>query len=109
MPRITKLLKRQLATEKSTKAEESQNKYVFEVQTSATEQSVTQEIARYYKVEVESVNLMILPGKKRRLRKTQRFARLPKWKKAIVALKEGQKIAVIKDDKKAKTKTEETK
>lgn len=109
MPRITKLLKRQLATEKSTKAEESQNKYAFEVQISATEQSVMQEVARHYKVEVESVNLMILPGKKRRLRKTQRFARLPKWKKAVVALKKGQKITITKDDKKAKTKSEETK
>lgn len=103
MSKATKIIKRQLTTEKTTKAKESQNKYVFEVLLKATENKVAQEVSKVYKVEVMGVNLMIVPGKKRRLFKKQRFMRLPKWKKAIVELKEGQKIEEEKADKKDKT------
>ena len=109
MPRISKVLKRLLTTEKTTKAKENQNKYVFEVLTSASQGTVAKEVTEHYKVEVENVNLMVMPGKKRRISKTQRFARLPKWKKAIVELKEGQKIEEVKEDKKTVKKDAKTK
>lgn len=106
MPRINKVLKRLLTTEKTAKAQESQNKYVFEVLTSASQSTVAKEVAVQYKVDVEGVNLMVIPGKKRRISKTQRFARLPKWKKAVVKLKEGQKIEEARDDKKSAKKAD---
>lgn len=99
MPRITKVLQNLISTEKTTKAKEGQNVYVFKVLGSASQGLVAKEVAQNYKVEVENVNLMIVPGKKRRLRKTQRFTRTPKWKKALVQLKEGQKIEEVKDSK----------
>lgn len=102
MPRINKVLKRLISTEKSTKAKEGQNTYVFEVKTGASQGVVSKEVSEKYKVEVENVNLLIMPGKKRRLPKTNRFMRTPKWKKALVQLKEGQKIEEDSKEKKAK-------
>jgi len=99
MPKITKVLKRQITTEKTTKLKESQNNYVFEVAPNSSASKIAQELEREYKVEVVDVKTAIIPGKKRRLFRTQRFTRLPKWKKAIVKLKEGQKIEEAKADK----------
>ena len=108
MPKITKILKRLITTEKNTKLKESQNKYAFEVALSASASKIAQEVEREYKVEVVDVKIAIIPGKKRRLFRTQRFTRLPKWKKAVVTLKDGQKIEEAKIDK-AKNKGEDKK
>lgn len=105
MPKITRVLKKLITTEKTTKLKESQNKYVFEVALNASTSKIAQEVETEYKVEVVDIKTAIIPGKKRRLFKTQRFARLPKWKKAVVAIKEGQKIEEAKVDK-AKQKGE---
>jgi len=92
MPRINKVLKRLITTEKSIKAKDGQNKYTFEVLLGASGGLVARQVSEKYKVGVENVNLMIVSGKKRRLTKTNRFIKTPKWKKATVQLKEGQKI-----------------
>lgn len=99
-----KILEKLMTTEKTTKAKEGQNKYTFRVKNTASQGSVTDEVEKTYKVEVVNVNLMVIPGKKRRLSKTNRFIRLPKWKKALVELKEGQKIEEAKDKKKKESK-----
>ena len=103
MPRITKILEKLITTEKTTKAKESQNTYTFRVKNSASQGSVADEVAKTYKVEVVNINLTTMPGKRRRLAKTNRFTRLPKWKKAMVTLKEGQKIGSAKAAVIAKT------
>jgi large subunit ribosomal protein L23 len=110
----TKILEKLMTTEKTIKAKDSQNKYTFRVKNGASQGAVTHEVEETYKVEVLDVNLMIVPGKKRRLSKTNRFVRLPKWKKALVELKAGQKIEEPKDKvkdkkKRAPEKTENTK
>ncbi len=99
MPKITKVLKRLITTEKTTKLKEGQNQYVFEVSLKASASKIAQEVGTEYKVEVVDVKTAVIPGKKRRLFRTQRFTRLPKWKKAVVKLKEGQKIEEAKVDK----------
>jgi large subunit ribosomal protein L23 len=43
-----------------------------------------------YRVKVEDVNTQRVPGKLKRVR--QQLGRTPDWKKAVVTLKEGQKI-----------------
>jgi large subunit ribosomal protein L23 len=96
---MTKILEKLITTEKTTKAKEGQNIYTFKVKNQASQGSVTNEVEKTYKVEVTNVNLMIIPGKKRRLSKTNRYIRLPKWKKAAVTLKEGQKMEEAKDKK----------
>ena len=45
-----------------------------------------------YKVHVENVNTQIVPGKRKRVR--QEIGYTDDWKKAIVTLKEGQKIEI---------------
>lgn len=104
MPKISDVLEKLITTEKSTKAKEGQNKYTFRVRNGSSQGSVINEVSKVYKMEAINVNLMIVPGKKRRLAKTSRFIRLPKWKKAIVTLKEGQKIAEDKVAEESKEK-----
>ena len=99
MTKISEVLEKLITTEKSTKAKEGQNRYTFRVRNGASQGSVKNEVSRVYKMEAVNVNLMIVAGKKRRLSKTSRFIRLPKWKKAIVTLKEGQKIEESKEKK----------
>ncbi|PIS22252.1 50S ribosomal protein L23 [candidate division WWE3 bacterium CG08_land_8_20_14_0_20_41_10] len=106
MPKINEILEKILSTEKTTKAKESQNKYTFRVRNGASQGTVKTEVEKMYKVEVLKVNLMIVAGKKRRLSKTSRYIRLPKWKKAIVQLREGQKIEDVKDKDRDKKKKE---
>jgi large subunit ribosomal protein L23 len=89
---MIKILEKLLTTEKTTRAKEGQNKYTFKVSNHASQGSVAAAVKKTHKVDVIDVNLMVIPGKKRRIAKTNRYARLPKWKKAIVELKEGQKI-----------------
>lgn len=110
MTRINKILKRIISTEKTIASKDSQNKYVFEVHGGASQGSIANDISKKYKVEVESVNIMVMPGKKKRLNRSNVFMRTPKWKKAIVQLKEGQKIDEgVKESKVKEEKTEENK
>ena len=107
MPKITKILHKLITTEKSTGAKDAQNKYTFAVRSNSTKNSVAKEVGVKYKVEVEGVNIMVIPGKKRRFLKTNKFIRTPKWKKAVVKIKEGQKIEEEKDKSKKVYKKEQ--
>lgn len=85
------IVKSLLRTEKGT-AQEALGKYLFEVSTRANKIQVKQAIEDIYKVRVKSVNIAVVEGKLRRVR--QELGKTPAWKKAIVTLKEGQKIEV---------------
>ncbi len=91
--RVSNILKRPILTEKTLEMG-SANKYAFSVNMKATKGSIVKEIKKLYGVDVIGLSTMIMPGKKRRLLKTRRFTKTPKWKKAIVEVKEGQKIEV---------------
>lgn len=71
---------------------ESQGKYLFLVDKSANKIEIKKAVEEIYKVKVKDVNVGILPGKLRRVR--HQPGRTPDFKKAIVTLKEGQKIEV---------------
>jgi len=83
------LVKKPWITEKSTLLNEG-GKYVFLVKDSATKNEVKKMVKELYQVDATQVNMVNLPAKSRRYRglKTEKPAR----KKAIVTLKEGQKI-----------------
>jgi len=66
------------------------NRYTFEVHKSARKPEIADAVAEVFKVTVVSVNTMNVPGKKRRLRASVGMTRT--WKKAVVTLKEGDKI-----------------
>ena len=66
------------------------NKYFFWVDTSANKIEIKNAVQEIYKVKVEKVNTVTVKGKKRRVR--YQLGKTPDWKKAIVTLKEGEKI-----------------
>ena len=83
------VIQRPLVSEKSYGAMTA-GKYVFRVRRDANKQDIAQAVAEAFKVDVVSVNTMHMRGKERRRGKLSGFQ--PDWKKAVVTLKEGQKI-----------------
>ena len=78
-------------TEKATLLAEKENKYVFQVAPHANKIQIRQAIEKLFKKKVLDVNTCNYAGKKKRER-TASFGRKPHWKKAIVTLKQGDKI-----------------
>ena len=68
------------------------NKYFFKVDTRANKIAVKKAVEELYKVKVDSVNVINVKGKKRRVR--FREGMTSSWKKAIVTLKPESKIEV---------------
>jgi large subunit ribosomal protein L23 len=89
---LYEVLRRPLLTEKSTVLQ-AQNKYAFEVAGGASKREIEQAVEKAFKVKVTAVNVMTVPHKTRRMRGRQVLS--PSWKKAIVTLKPGDKIAVF--------------
>ncbi len=89
---ISSIIKKPIVTEKSTSTKDITNSYQFRVNNSASKGAIAKEIERLYGVVVISVKTMIMPGKKRRMIKTNRFRKTQKWKKAVVSIKQGQEI-----------------
>ena len=89
---IYEIVHRPLVTEKSTRLSES-NKYAFEVNRKATKEQVKQAVELAFKVGVVSVNVVKVPAETKRVGK--RNVTSPHWKKAIVTLKEGDKIQLF--------------
>ncbi len=83
-----------LLTEKATLLSEKLNKYVFRVNPSANKLQIKQAVEVIFKKKVVSVNTANFDGKKKRERRAD-FGRRPNWKKAIVTLKEGEKLDLV--------------
>ncbi len=81
-------------TEKSSLLSEKQNKYVFRVSPRANKIQIKQAIEKLFNKKVVAVNTANYAGKKKRER-TASFGRKAHWKKAIVTLKEGEKIDLV--------------
>ncbi len=96
-PKKTKIFSYQIVkephiSEKSTYLAEK-NQYVFKVLEGYNKKEIKNAVEGIYGVDVLSVNLVNIPAKKRRLGKTQGFKK--GYKKAIVKIKEGQKIEIL--------------
>ena len=85
------IIKSILRTEKST-LYLPQGKYLFLVANFANKIQIKRAVEEIYKVKVKTVNTFISRGKLKRVR--YQFGRTPSFKKAVVTLKEGQKIEV---------------
>ena len=77
-------------TEKSSDMSQAHNKYSFKVSRDSNKKEIGAAVQELFKVKVEKVNTISMRGKKKRVR--FREGKTPDWKKAIVTLKEGQKI-----------------
>ena len=83
-------------TEKGTRQGEKYNQYTVVADRRANKTEIRQaveELFRSFKVKVIKVNTMNVRGKSRRQR-TSQAGRAPGWKKAIVTLKDGDKIVL---------------
>jgi large subunit ribosomal protein L23 len=69
------------------------NKYMFWVDKAANKIEIGKAVEAIYKVTVSGVNTIRVKGKPKRVRYT--MGRTADWKKAIVTLKEGDKIDVV--------------
>lgn len=67
-------------------------KYIFEVDKSVNKPLISQEIKKIYKVDVKSVNTINVLGKAKKY-KGKFGGYTSNWKKAIITLKKGQKLA----------------
>ncbi len=85
-----KIIKRPVISEKTTQLNERDNKYVFEVDTRANKIQIKQAVEEVFKVGVKKVRTMRIRGKAKRVR--LQIGRTPEWKKAIVTLKQGDRI-----------------
>ena len=85
------IIKTLVRTEKGAMLEPDR-KYFFEVSSRANKIEVKKAIEEIYNVKVQSVNIAVVRGKLKRVR--QELGKTPDWKKAIVTLREGQKIEV---------------
>ena len=85
------LIKGPIITEKTHAQREMANKLTFRVNLKANKIEIRKAIEDIFKVKVLGVNTVHVRGKQKRLGRTQGFR--PDWKKAIVTLAPGEKIA----------------
>jgi large subunit ribosomal protein L23 len=87
------IIKTARLTEKGTRQSEKLNQYTVVADRRASKTEIRQAVQELFKVKVVKVNTMNVRGKARRQRTTQ-AGRAPSWKKAIVTLKDGDKIVL---------------
>lgn len=80
-------------TEKGTRQGENYNQYTVVADPRANKTQIRRAVQELFKVKVTKVNTLNVRGKYRRQR-TKQAGQAPSWKKAIVTLKEGDKIVL---------------
>lgn len=97
MPARYRAVLKPVVTEKSSAAYESGKIYTFRVDVHASKPEIREEIEHLFAVTVTDVRTMQMRSKERRAGGLGRGrqGRRPKWKKAIVVLKEGDVIPVF--------------
>jgi large subunit ribosomal protein L23 len=80
-------------TEKGTRQADNYNQYTVVADPRANKTQIRNAVQELFKVKVAKVNTLNVRGKFRRQR-TKQAGQAPSWKKAIVTLKEGDKIVL---------------
>ena len=88
------ILVRPIISEKNTMLNE-RSQYVFEVDGRANKLMVRQAVEELFKVHVTAVNVMHVPGKRRRAPRSRTYGMTRSWKKAVVSLREGDRIELF--------------
>jgi large subunit ribosomal protein L23 len=88
------ILKRPLLlTEKGTALKEDLNQFLFEVSSDATKHQIRAAVESAFGVKVLAVRTMVVRGKMKRMGRG--YAKTQNWKKAVVTLRQGDKIAAF--------------
>ncbi len=85
-----KIIRRPIVTEKSSILKDESRQVVFEVSLHANKVEIRKAVEKLFKVKVLAVNTQNRQGKRKKLGRTT--GRRKHWKKAIVTLKEGNRI-----------------
>ena len=88
------IIKTMRLTEKSNKLSSNYGQYTFEVYPTATKHTVREAVEQTFKVNVTRVNIMNVKGKPKRSRKGMPIFNSDS-KRAIVTLKQGDKIELV--------------
>ena len=88
------VVKHLILSEKVSRATELHNQYCFKVDPSSNKKDIKRSVEQLFNVHVLKVNTMNRCGKLKRER-TMKYGRTPASKRAIVTLKEGDKIDVV--------------
>ena len=91
--RIDQLILRPVMTEKSTMLRHKYNKYTFIVHKNANKILVQDAIKNLFDVTPIKVNIINVRGKKKRVR--YKLGYTSSYKKAIITLKQGEKIGIF--------------
>jgi len=89
------IIRRPIITERSTALQGMSNQYVFEVDRGANKHEIARAVKLLFDVTVLNVRTLRVKGKPKRLGVFS--GRRPDWKKAIVTLKEGDRIEVFEE------------
>jgi large subunit ribosomal protein L23 len=81
---------RPVITEKGLTLKEDDRTLCFEVSNNASKKQIQEAVERIFKVKVQQVRTMNVPGKMRRRGRYTGYR--PDWKKAYVTLREGEKM-----------------
>jgi large subunit ribosomal protein L23 len=87
------VVKKAILTERTGILKDTDNKYVFEVNKDANKHEIKRTIENMFSIHITDVTTMSMHGKIKRLGRFQ--GRRPDWKKAIVTLKDGDKIELV--------------
>jgi large subunit ribosomal protein L23 len=82
-----------MLTERGALLKEQENKLLFKVVKHANKVEIKRAVEEIFKVKVENVATMNYKGKMKRM--GRHMGKRPDWKKAIVTLKEGEKLDFI--------------
>jgi large subunit ribosomal protein L23 len=73
----------------------AKGRYTFKVSGDATKDSIKKEVEGHFKVNVTGISTMIVKGRTRRGGPRREERTLSSWKKAVVTIKDGQKIDIF--------------
>jgi large subunit ribosomal protein L23 len=90
MSSLHNIIRRPIITEKGLTLKENLNTLCFEVADDASKQQIHEAVERLFKVKVQAVRTMTVPGKMRRRGRYSGYR--SDWKKAYVTLREGEKM-----------------
>jgi large subunit ribosomal protein L23 len=93
MDRFYRVIRKPLITEKATDDSTWRNTYHFRVPVDANKVEIRQAVEKLFDVKVLSVNTLRVPQKWRR--RGYSVGHTPQWKKAMVQLREEDKIEVL--------------
>jgi large subunit ribosomal protein L23 len=94
MATLHRTVVRPIVTERTSASYQARGEYVFEVAPDASKPAIRQAIESLFGVKVTGVWTMNVRGKSRRVGRGA-AGRRPNWKKAIVTLREGDKIEIF--------------